>query len=182
MSVQATSRAGPPLALISLVLSAVETYAFTKLAPDHVFGSRRLVALCCFVLNFALYWLYKIFIQRLFLTPLRHLPSPKRSNYILGEFLSEFENPPGDTFRRWVNTIPNDGIIRYRTLFNRSQLIVTSHEALKSVLSDNTYDWEKPQELVRVLGKVIGELGLILVEGDIHKFQRKRKKPSLKPR
>ena len=41
-------------------------------------------------------------------------------------------------------------------------------------MSDNSYDYQKPNELINVLKKFIG-LGLILVEGDVHKFQRKRK-------
>jgi cytochrome P450 len=77
----------------------------------------------------------------------------------------------------WVQDIPNNGLICFRGFFNQHRLIPTSPETLKSVLSDNSYDFEKPLSIRKFLAKILGA-GLILVEGDVHKFQRKNVLPS----
>lgn len=77
----------------------------------------------------------------------------------------------------WVQNIPNDGLLRFRGFFNEDRLIPTSPETLKSVLADNSYDFEKPPAIRKFLVKILGA-GLILVEGDVHKFQRKNVLPS----
>jgi cytochrome P450 len=77
----------------------------------------------------------------------------------------------------WVQNIPNDGLLRFRGFFNEDRLIPTSPETLKSVLADNSYDFEKPPAIRKFLVKVLGA-GLIIVEGDVHEFQRKNLLPS----
>jgi cytochrome P450 len=77
----------------------------------------------------------------------------------------------------WVQEIPNDGLLRFRGFFNEYRLIPTSPETLKSVLADNSYDFEKPPAIRKFLVKILGA-GLIIVEGDVHKFQRKNVLPS----
>lgn len=161
---------------VVIFVSTIEAFTLPRyLAEQYLISSNfRTLSICCVAINLVLLWLFRVFVLRLFFSPLRHLPGPKGSNYLLGEFMNEFSNPPGEKFRRWIDQIPNDGLLRYRTLFNAEQLVATSPAALKSILSDNSYDYQKPEELIRVLAKVIG-LGLVLVEGDVHKFQRKRK-------
>lgn len=79
-----------------------------------------------------------------------------------------------------INTIPNDGLLHFRSFFNRSVVVPTSHETLKTVLSDYPYDYEKPAPFVTILRRILGD-GLILVEGAVHRFQRKRGNPSSLP-
>ena len=76
-----------------------------------------------------------------------------------------------------MKEIPSGGIIRYRSFFNIERLIPTSPEALKAVLSDRTYDFEKPAPVRNFLVRLLGA-GLILVEGNEHKFQRKHLLPA----
>lgn len=78
---------------------------------------------------------------------------------------------------KWVQTIPNDGLLRFRGFFNEDRLIPTSPETLKSILADNSYDFEKPAAIRKFLVKILGA-GLILVEDNVHKFQRKNILPS----
>lgn len=78
---------------------------------------------------------------------------------------------------KWVQTVPNDGLLRFRSFGNRDRLIPTSPEALKSVLADHSYDFQKPAPIRKFLTKILGE-GLIISEGDVHKFQRKNILPS----
>lgn len=79
--------------------------------------------------------------------------------------------------RKWVAEIPNDGLLRFRSFLNQDRLIPTTPETLKSVMSDNSYDFEKPRPLRKFLARILGE-GLIISEGGLHKFQRKHLLPS----
>jgi cytochrome P450 len=78
---------------------------------------------------------------------------------------------------RWVKDIPNDGIIRFRGFFNADRLMLTGPKSLQEVLSQKSYDFEKPHPVRHFLGKILGD-GLILVEGAEHKFQRKNLTPA----
>jgi cytochrome P450 len=98
-------------------------------------------------------------------------------NFILGNGHAQFSKPPGEEMRKWVNSVPNDGLIRFRGYFNHEHIIPTSPETLKSVLSDHSYDFEKPRGVRKFLTMILGA-GLILVEGNVHKFQRKNLLPA----
>ena len=72
---------------------------------------------------------------------------------------------------------PNDGLILLRSPFHKSRLLVTKPKALSDLLVTHAYDFVKPKKIANFLRKVLGD-GLILVEGDVHKFQRKRAMPA----
>jgi len=48
---------------------------------------------------------------------------------------------------------------------------------LKTILADNSYDYEKPHGVRKFLSLILGE-GPILSEGSLHKFQRKHLLPA----
>jgi cytochrome P450 len=75
-----------------------------------------------------------------------------------------------------MKAVPNDGLIRFRGIFNIDSLVITDYKGLAEVLVTKAYDFEKPLQLRMFLRRVIGD-GLIIVEGDIHKFQRKHVMP-----
>lgn len=79
--------------------------------------------------------------------------------------------------RNRVNTIPNDGVIRYLALLNQERLLVTSPKALAEVLVTKNYDFIKPSMMRFGLGRILG-FGILLAEGDEHKFQRKHLMPA----
>lgn len=161
--------------LVGIVgLSVAEGYAVLQFAPQlKPSGPISRLGLRLFLVNFVLVVLYQLLIYPFFVSPLRRLPGPPGGNLILGHGLSQFERPPGDRLKRWMNDIPNSGLIYFRGMFNMPTLLPTSHETLKAVLSDHTYDYEKPQRFITLLRRILGD-GLILVEGNVHKFQRKR--------
>jgi cytochrome P450 len=72
---------------------------------------------------------------------------------------------------------PNDGVLLLRSPFHKSRLLVTKPRALSDLLVTHAYDFVKPKKIAAFLRKVLGD-GLILVEGDVHKFQRKRAMPA----
>jgi cytochrome P450 len=72
--------------------------------------------------------------------------------------------------------IPNDGIIMFRGFGHQPRLVLTNPKALSEVLVQKTYDYKKPAPLRAFLRRILGD-GLIIVEGDEHKFQRKNIMP-----
>lgn len=96
---------------------------------------------------------------------------------IFGHTFASFERPAGQSFLRFMNEIPNDGIIRLQGLMNRDWLLLTDPASLSEVLVHKAYDYEKPSFIRQFLRIVLGD-GLIVVEGDEHKFQRKHASPA----
>lgn len=76
-----------------------------------------------------------------------------------------------------VNSIPNNGLIRYLSLFNQERLLLASPQALKEVLVTKNYDFTKPPEFITGVGRLLG-IGLFLAEGDEHKHQRRNLLPA----
>lgn len=76
-----------------------------------------------------------------------------------------------------MKTVPNEGLIHFRDIVNRSYLLATNHQALLDIMSTNTYDFEKPWRARGFLARIIG-FGLILSEGSAHKKQRRALTPS----
>ncbi|KAF2089548.1 putative P450 monooxygenase [Saccharata proteae CBS 121410] len=167
-----------PLPIALVLLSAPEALLVKTLIPDQ---NLRIpitpIVLGLISLNFALWVIYKVFIYPFFVSPLRHLPQPKGGYPILAHGLVLLDKPPGAMFLRWMKEVPNDGLIRFRTFFNVDRLIVTDPKAIADILVKNTYDFEKPKRARGFLRRILGD-GLIIVEGDEHKFQRKNILPT----
>lgn len=81
--------------------------------------------------------------------------------------------PSGAPMQRWVNDIPNDGLIRYTHLFNAERLLITSPKALGEVLVQKNYDFIKPAMVRNGLGRILG-VGVLLAEGEEHKVKHLR--------
>lgn len=79
--------------------------------------------------------------------------------------------------REWVATIPNDGLIRYLGPFNQERLLITGSKALAEVLVTRNYDFQKPGSIRFGLSRLLG-VGILLAEGEEHKFQRKNLMPA----
>jgi cytochrome P450 len=77
-------------------------------------------------------------------------------------------------------TIPNDGMIRTRGLLNGERIIVTSATALAKIAT-NPFIFVKPNILRLLTGRVLG-LGLVLVNRDVHRQQRKLFLPPFAPK
>ena len=161
-----------------LLLSAIEGILILQFLPQlRPTGGLGRLAFRLFLANFGIVAFYQWFIWPFFFNPLRSIPGPPGGNLFTGHGLKQFSRPPAEHIRKWVNDIPNDGLLYFRALFNIPTLVPTTSETLKTVLSENTYDYEKPSKFITLLRRVLGD-GLILVEGDIHRFQRKHLLPS----
>lgn len=105
--------------------------------------------------------------------PLRNLPSPKQS-FFLFRLLHE---PAIAEIEAWIDQVPNDGLIRYRGVFNQTRLLVTSPEAAKDLLYRQCYSFVKPKLQFDLAKNVVAE-GLLLQEGSVHKAARKAMQPA----
>ncbi|KAF4212512.1 hypothetical protein CNMCM8980_000902 [Aspergillus fumigatiaffinis] len=138
---------------------------------EHSFHS---VCLGAVGVNLALKIFWDFIIYPFFITANRHLPTVKGS-FVNGKII--FDNPRGRLPLQWMKTIPNEGLIHFRDVFNRSHLLPSNHQALLDIMSTNTYDFEKPWRAREFLARIIG-FGLILSEGAAHKKQRKALTPA----
>ena len=131
-----------------------------------------------YILQAAAYAVYAIFVYPHLLSPLRHLPQPATGNHVvLGQFPRMHREPTGKPAQDWINTIPNDGLIRYLGIFNQERLLVTKPKALAEVLVGRNYDFEKPAMVREPLRRLLG-VGVLLAEGDAHRFQRRQLSPA----
>ncbi|KAJ3499394.1 hypothetical protein NLG97_g370 [Lecanicillium saksenae] len=72
---------------------------------------------------------------------------------------------------------PNEGLIRVLWHFNQEMVIVNSPQALSELLVTKCYSFEKPLFARKFLAFIIG-WGLLTVEGDEHKKQRRDMLPA----
>ncbi len=149
-----------------------------NLAPQHSLGgSFTLTATSIFCLQWLVYGIYAVIIYPRFLSPLRHLPEPSGNSFFNGQWAVLIKEPSGLPMRRWINEIPNNGLIRYKHLFNRDRVLVTSPKGLAEVLTTKSYDFVKPDFMRIGIGQILG-VGVLLAEGDEHKMQRKGLMPA----
>ncbi|EGP83633.1 putative P450 monooxygenase [Zymoseptoria tritici IPO323] len=167
----------PPITVIGLLVTAVEAFVVASLFADHLPEHPLLrVFFRLLALNVGGYALYRIVIYPRLLTPLRNLPRPKGGKLLIGHGMVTFERPNGVTFLKWMKEIPNDGLIYFRGFFNADRLIVTNGKILAELLVAKSYEFTKPAPVRSFLRNILGD-GLIIVEGDDHRFLRKNMMP-----
>ncbi|KAF3385868.1 Cytochrome P450 3A12 [Talaromyces pinophilus] len=120
------------------------------------------------LLSTAILGFYKIYLRPFYFSPLRHLPEPKGGTVFNGHAKLVPNERSGMPLQEWINEVPNDGLIRYRMMFNKEVVFVTSPKALSEVLVQKNYDFSKPYKLRQGLGRILG-IGLIIAEGEEHK-------------
>ncbi|KAI1435715.1 cytochrome P450 [Xylaria sp. CBS 124048] len=112
-----------------------------------------------------------------FFSPLRSLPGPSGGSWFNGHHSTIGALPTGIPMRTWVNTVPNNGLMRYMVLGNEERVLVTSPKALSEVLVTKAYDFQRPFIIRYSLGRILG-VGVLLAEGEEHKLQRKNLMPA----
>ncbi|KAJ4165879.1 hypothetical protein LMH87_007489 [Akanthomyces muscarius] len=130
-----------------------------------------------FSAQIAIYSAYAIFVYPYFVSPLRHLPQVKGGLPLLGHGINMRKNGPGVMAKKWIAESPNDGLIRVLWHFNQEMVIVNSPQALSELLVTKCYSFEKPEFARKFLAFIIG-WGLLTVEGDEHKKQRRDMLPA----
>ncbi|KAL4895192.1 cytochrome P450 [Aspergillus ambiguus] len=159
--------AGIPFGAIYVALAA---YTLSRSTIANFFLVSVLVAFAKFVYNMALY--------PAFFTPLKHLPSPSHRSWLTGNTNSYFIMTPSTEMRNWLKEVPNNGLVRYYITGNLERVLLTKPKALSELLVTKVYDFPKPEFVRSRLAPVTGEHGVLLVEGDEHKKQRKNLMPA----
>lgn len=98
-------------------------------------------------------------------------------NLLWGHFNAILKEPTGAPHQRWINEVPNNGLIHYRTMFNEGRLLPTSTKALAEVLVQKNYEFIKPPQVRAGIGQILG-VGVLLAEGEEHRTQRKNLMPA----
>ncbi|TQN74808.1 Cytochrome P450 monooxygenase FUM15 [Colletotrichum shisoi] len=130
-----------------------------------------------FVFQMVAWGIFVVLLFPQYLSSLRSILGPKDDHWLMGQYPRIIREPTGVPMMEWVNTIPHEGIIRYRGLFNQERLLITSPKALAEVLVTRNYDFHKPSAVRSSIGRILG-VGVLLAEGDEHKFQRKNLMPA----
>lgn len=161
------------------VEAVTAAYLLTRYAPNYTIKeSIPWTAAVFFFAQWFLYGFYVVIIYHRFVSPLRHLPTvDKENSFINGQWSVLVREPSGLPLRRFVNEIPNNGLIRYTHLFNRERLLITTPKALAEVLTTKSYDFVKPELLRSGIGRILG-IGILFAEGDEHKAQRRHLAPA----
>ncbi|KAL4261304.1 Cytochrome P450 superfamily protein [Pleurotus pulmonarius] len=125
------------------------------------------------------YGVYKLFkfVYGEFTSSLRYLPGPKSSSWIYGNFREIFDAENSVLHEQWVKEY--GPTIKYRGLFGVTRLYTTDPKALNHILM-NTDVYQKPEMTRHALGRVLGE-GVLIVEGEKHRRQRKIMNPAFGP-
>jgi cytochrome P450 len=71
-----------------------------------------------------------------------------------------------------MKEVPNDGMIAFRGFGYSHSIVLTNAKTVSEVLVHKPYDFVKPRPIRDALRRILGD-GLVTVEGDAHKFQRK---------
>jgi hypothetical protein len=93
---------------------------------------------------------------------LKHLPAPKQG-FFLTRLLKE---PNALEMERWVDEIPNEGLIRYYAQWNNERILVATPKAARDLLTIAAYKSVKAADVRRMVTNVGGPEGLLILEGE----------------
>lgn len=108
-------------------------------------------------------------------SPIRRLPSAPQP-WVFKRLLVE---PGPEQLARWALDIPNDGLIAYRGIFNIQRVLITATTGVHDIFSLRPYEFPKPTFVKTIFRGVIGD-GLVVVDGEQHKMQKKALQPAFK--
>lgn len=126
--------------------------------------------------TFGAYGLYKIlsFFYTQWTSPLKTLPGPPRTSFLWGNMKEIFEAENSVVHEQWSKDY--GPTIRYRGLFGLWRLYTTDLKALNHILAKSDI-YQKPETARYALTQILGN-GLIVVEGNEHKVQRRIMNPA----
>ncbi|KAH9842389.1 cytochrome P450 [Rhodofomes roseus] len=108
---------------------------------------------------------------------LRDMPGPRRSSWLYGNLGDMRSEEPGVMLQRWVDRYGH--VVRYKVSMNADVVLMQDTKAINHVLT-HSHDFPKP-EIVRFnLGQILGK-GLLVVEGEQHRQQRRILNPAFGP-
>ncbi|KAF4953562.1 hypothetical protein FGADI_5898 [Fusarium gaditjirri] len=160
----------------SLTLAAViESFVAIKVFPDYYDSKSHLAAVFTILLvNYAFGIVFWGFLYPVFFSPLRHIPGPREYLSAAHRSIAVKDRPSGDLFVDIANRYPGEDLLTLNSF--RTHILVTNPQLLADLLAHNCYDFTKPKRISSFLRHILGD-GLIIVEGEPHKFLRKNSTP-----
>jgi len=132
------------------------------LATQHVSSNPPLAQTHIAILYIALLLLqvvgistWRLLIRPNFFSPLRDLPEPPGWSFLTGHFRTILTSGNGEAELRWLQEVPNKGMLRTRDLFNVDRLIVTTPAALEKLATDS-FGFHKPEFATWLAARVLG--------------------------
>ncbi|KAI0487501.1 cytochrome P450 [Xylaria cf. heliscus] len=166
----------PSLTLVATVESLLVINFYADKFPKIFNLNTHLdIAAVIFLVNYvfaAVFW--GLIYPRLF-SPLRHLDGPRNLISLTHRSLVVSGRPGGDLFLDLAKKYPDQEILNLSAF--DFQVVITKPRMLSDLLVHNAYDFIKPPKLSGLLRHVLGD-GLVMVEGDEHKFLRKNTMPA----
>ncbi|GLB35548.1 putative cytochrome p450 [Lyophyllum shimeji] len=139
-------------------------------------GLRLFGSLAATLTAYGLYRGLKVIYEQI-TSPLRHLPGPKSKSWIYGNFKEIWEAENSVLHEQWIQEY--GPTIQYAGILGMRRLYTTDTKALNHILMHSDI-YEKPDVARYNLSRVLGE-GVLVVEGDKHRQQRKVMNPAFGP-
>ncbi|CAD0100952.1 unnamed protein product [Aureobasidium mustum] len=166
-----------PPKLPILVSSAAASILLAHYTPAYAPGSRLQTFFLIAFTEFIAWATWRVVIYPNFFSPLRDLPEPPGASWWNGHASMIMAQPAAHPMREWMNTVPNDGLMRYSNWFNSERVLLTNPKTLAEVLSSKNYEFIKPAHFLDIIGRILG-IGLLFAEGDEHRAQRRNLMPA----
>ncbi|OCK81417.1 cytochrome P450 [Lepidopterella palustris CBS 459.81] len=151
----------------------IRGYAATLLVQNFTYWT----AFAVFSTQIIVWLVWSCVIYPKLFSPLRNLPQPSGSSFFMGQFWRLMKKGGMELQCSWVNEVPNDGVIMYPCFLNWQRILVVKPQALAEVMLSRAYDYVKPPHIKTGVGAIFGS-GLVFIEGEYHKMQRKHLMPS----
>ncbi|KAJ7085247.1 cytochrome P450 [Mycena belliarum] len=107
-------------------------------------------------------------------SPLRHVRGPKSPNFVMGNMAQLFGGVVTGIEEQWVEEYGTT--FKINGFLSQADLYTIDTKALHHILT-HTHIYQKPSEVQYNLGRQVGP-GLLVVEGDVHKHQRRIMNPA----
>ncbi|KAH7245502.1 cytochrome P450 [Fusarium tricinctum] len=161
----------------SLALAAiVESFLAIKLFPEYYSNQSHLAAVATILaINYAFGAVFWLLLYPIVFSPLRRIPGPKDYVSVAHRSIGVKDRPAGDLFLELAERYPGQDLIMLNSL--RDQVSIMNPQLLADLLVHNCYDFTKPKRISSFLRHILGD-GLIIVEGETHKFLRKNTTPA----
>ncbi|KAK1215344.1 hypothetical protein PQX77_022050 [Marasmius sp. AFHP31] len=111
-------------------------------------------------------------------TNLRHLPGPSFAGILNGNFQEAFDDDKVAVITQWVEKYGK--VFRVWGLLGQVDVMVADLKGISHVLKHDAVGYQKPDQLVYLLGRLTGK-GLFIAEGDQHRRQRRVMNPAFGP-
>ncbi|KAJ6551196.1 cytochrome P450 [Mycena capillaripes] len=134
---------------------------------------KLLVSVAGSLVAYALYQVFKV-VYRELTSPLRHLPGPKSSSFLYGNFREIWQTEGSALQAQWIHKYGTT--LKYSGFLGLSRLYTTDTRALNHFLT-NSNIYQKPGHTQYNLSRIVGP-GVLVTEGDVHRQQRKIMNPA----